>query len=65
MTTNTYSSQWFQLFMPLQSEETTRKEVAFLARQLPLPRYRRILDLCCGFGSHAIGLAALGDGGQP
>ncbi|HEX9038186.1 MAG TPA: class I SAM-dependent methyltransferase [Ktedonobacterales bacterium] len=60
MTTNAYSSQWFQLFMPLQSEEMTAKEVAFLARQLPLPRYRRILDLCCGYGRHALGLAALG-----
>lgn len=60
MTTNGYSSQWFQVFMPLQSEEMTAKEVAFLARQLPLPRYRRILDLCCGYGRHALGLAALG-----
>ncbi len=60
MTTNTYSSQWFQLFMPLQSEEMTQKEVAFLARQLPLPRYARVLDLCCGFGRHALGLAARG-----
>jgi SAM-dependent methyltransferase len=46
--------------MPLQSEEITAKEVAFLARQLPLPRYQRILDLCCGYGRHALGLAALG-----
>ncbi len=60
MTTNAYSSQWFQLFMPLQTEEMTAKEVAFLARQLPLPRYARVLDLCCGYGRHALGLAALG-----
>jgi SAM-dependent methyltransferase len=60
MMTNAYSSQWFQVFMPLQSEEMTAKEVAFLARQLPLPRYRRVLDLCCGYGRHALGLAALG-----
>lgn len=60
MTTNAYSSQWFEVFMPLQSEEMTAKEVAFLARQLPLPRYRRVLDLCCGYGRHALGLAALG-----
>ncbi len=60
MTTNTYSSQWFQLFMPLQSEELTHKEVAFLTRQLPLPRYARVLDLCCGYGRHALGLAAQG-----
>jgi SAM-dependent methyltransferase len=59
-TTNAYSAQWFKLFMPLQTEELTAKEVTFLARQLPLPRYRRVLDLCCGYGRHALGLAALG-----
>jgi SAM-dependent methyltransferase len=60
MTTNTYSSLWFQLFMPLQTEELTQKDVAFLSRQLSLPRYRRILDLCCGYGRHALQLAKLG-----
>jgi SAM-dependent methyltransferase len=57
---NTYSSLWFQLFMPLQTEEWTEKDVAFLARHLPLPRYKRVLDLCCGYGRHAARLAARG-----
>jgi SAM-dependent methyltransferase len=57
---NTYSAQWFRLFMPLQTEELTRREVDFLARQLSLPRHRRVLDLCCGYGRHALGLAARG-----
>ena len=60
MTTNAYSSLWFQLFMPLQAEEGTRKDVAFLARQLPLPRHQRVLDLCCGYGRHALLLAERG-----
>ena len=60
MTTNTYSALWFQLFMPLQTEEWTEKDVAFLARQLPLPRYSRVLDLCCGYGRHALRLAQRG-----
>ncbi len=60
MAANAYSSQWFQLFMPLQSEESTRNDIAFLARQLPLPRYQRVLDLCCGYGRHALGLAGQG-----
>lgn len=60
MPANTYSALWFQLFMPLQSEEMTRKDVAFLARQLPLPRYHRVLDLCCGYGRHALPLAERG-----
>ncbi len=41
MTINAYSPLWLQLFMPLQAEEVTRKDADFLARQLPLPRYRR------------------------
>lgn len=60
MTPNAYSSLWFRLFMPLQSDESTEKDVAFLARQLPLPRYGRLLDLCCGYGRHAMRLAARG-----
>lgn len=60
MTTNTYSPLWFQLFMPLQSEEWTQKDAAFLAHQLPLPRYRRVLDLCCGYGRHALKLTERG-----
>lgn len=56
MATNTYSALWFELFLPLQ-EEWTQHEVAFLTRQLPLPRYRRILDLACGPGRHALELA--------
>lgn len=48
--------------MPLQTEEWARKDVAFLSRQLPLPRYRRLLDLCCGPGRHALRLARQGYG---
>lgn len=60
MTPNAYSSLWFRLFMPLQTDESTEKDVAFLARQLPLPRYGRLLDLCCGYGRHAMRLAERG-----
>jgi len=60
MPANIYSPRWFQLFMPMQTEEWTEKDVAFLARQLPLPSYRRVLDLCCGYGRHAARLAARG-----
>jgi SAM-dependent methyltransferase len=60
MTPNTYSSLWFRLFLPLQTDESTDKDVAFLARQLPLPRYGRLLDLCCGYGRHAMRLAERG-----
>jgi SAM-dependent methyltransferase len=60
MMTNAYSSQWFQLFMPSTEAASTWSDLAFLARQLPLPSYRRVLDICCGYGRHAIGLSAQG-----
>ena len=34
--------------------------MAFLARVLPLPAHRTVLDVCCGSGRHLAGLAALG-----
>ncbi len=57
---NRYSATWFNLFMPTLSTEQTAREVAFLTRQLPLSGYRRVLDLCCGFGRHTIALAEQG-----
>ncbi|HET8844340.1 MAG TPA: class I SAM-dependent methyltransferase [Ktedonobacteraceae bacterium] len=60
MPTNAYSALWFKLFMPLQNEEWTQNDAAFIARQLPLPRYRRVLDLACGQGRHALALAKRG-----
>lgn len=60
METNIYSALWFQLFIPLQTEELTEKDVDFLSRQLPFPRYTRVLDLCCGPGRHALRLARRG-----
>lgn len=38
----------------------TERETEFLARQLPLPEYRHVLDLCCGTGRHAHALARRG-----
>ncbi len=54
---NTYSPTWFELFMqPIQPVQT-EAEAAFLMRHLPLPAYRSVLDLCCGWGRHAQVLA--------
>jgi SAM-dependent methyltransferase len=60
MLSNTYSPMWQRLFLSHPNEDITRLEVGFLARQLPLPTFGRVLDLCCGYGRHAIGLAGLG-----
>lgn len=58
--TNTYSPTWFELFLhPIVSAQTER-EVAFIARQLPQPAHRIVLDLCCGAGRHARLLAQQG-----
>ncbi len=50
---NDYSTTWFELFLASIAPAQTEHEVDFLARQLPPPRYSRVLDLCCGTGRHA------------
>jgi SAM-dependent methyltransferase len=59
-TPNAYSSTWFEQFLRPIPPAQTQREIQFLLPQLPLPRYRRILDLCCGEGRHAGELARLG-----
>jgi 2-polyprenyl-3-methyl-5-hydroxy-6-metoxy-1,4-benzoquinol methylase len=54
------SSVWFRTFLDTIPAAQTSNEVAFLARQLPLPSHPRILDVCCGAGRHARLLAELG-----
>ena len=56
--TNTYSRKWFELFSDTQS--FTELETAFLARNLPDPPFKRVLDLPCGRGRHANALAKRG-----
>lgn len=57
---NTYTPTWFELFMTTLDPAQTERETEFLTRQLPLPEYRRVLDLCCGTGRHAHALARRG-----
>jgi SAM-dependent methyltransferase len=59
-TTNTYSPQWFDLFLKPIAPAQTAAEVAFIARLMPLPAYADVLDLCCGSGRHALPLAERG-----
>ena len=55
-----YSPTWFGLFMDAIDAAQTAREVEFLARQLPLPRHVRVLDVCCGTGRHAAMLVERG-----
>jgi SAM-dependent methyltransferase len=57
---NRYSRTWFESFLDRIPAEVTNSEVAFLERVLPLPNYRRVLDVCCGSGRHAVPLTAAG-----
>lgn len=58
--TNVYSRRWFSTFLETVPPERTELEVAFLERQLPSDRFRRILDLACGSGRHALPLSERG-----
>ncbi len=57
---NEFSDTWFEVFLDSIDPAQTDIEVDFLVRQLPLPRYERVVDLCCGSGRHARPLAARG-----
>jgi SAM-dependent methyltransferase len=60
MRENRYSPTWFEFFLRRIPPEQTRREVEFLARQLPLPAFANVLDICCGEGRHAAGISRLG-----
>jgi SAM-dependent methyltransferase len=57
---NDYSHQWFEVFLDTMPGEWTGAEVDGVRRRLPLPGFRRVLDVCCGPGRHAAPLARAG-----
>ena len=60
MRANAYSPTWFELFLRRIPPEQTRHESDFLARHLPLPAFRNLLDICCGEGRHAAEMSSRG-----
>lgn len=60
MLSNIYSPTWFRTFLEGYSPSQTRVEIDFLARNLPLPTFRDVLDICCGTGRHSVPLAQRG-----
>ena len=57
---NVYSREWFEFFHVGIDEERTNRETAFVASCAALPKFRRVLDVCCGMGKHARALSVLG-----
>ena len=58
--TNFYSREWYETFLESIPVDTTRAEVAFVVRHLPVNSFPAVLDLCCGPGRHASALAKCG-----
>ena len=57
---DSFTPFWFETFLDTIPEEMTQSEIDFVARHLPPKVYPYLLDIACGSGRHADGLAALG-----
>lgn len=57
---NSFTPTWFETYLKTYADYVTEAELDFVTRQLPLPQYRAVLDLCCGNGRLSIPLAAQG-----
>jgi SAM-dependent methyltransferase len=50
---NAYSHRWFKYFHIGIAENRTTREIDFICACAPLPRFRKVVDMCCGMGRHA------------
>ena len=55
-----FDEDYLKIYRPQLTEERNRQETEFIAGALDLPHGATVLDLACGFGRHAIGMAKLG-----
>ncbi len=55
-----FDDDYLRIYRPTFTAERTAAEVGFIADLLALPRGATVLDLACGFGRHAIGMAGRG-----
>ncbi|MBV9690360.1 MAG: class I SAM-dependent methyltransferase [Ktedonobacteraceae bacterium] len=55
-----FGEDYLRIYTPFFSEEKTLREVDGISKLLNLPVGSSILDLCCGYGRHAIPLAQRG-----
>ncbi|MDH5402753.1 MAG: class I SAM-dependent methyltransferase [Candidatus Heimdallarchaeota archaeon] len=56
---NTYSNSWYELFL-VEDKEKLKKEIEFITRQIPISKFKTILDVACASGRHSKSLDALG-----
>lgn len=55
-----FDDDYLKIYRPQFKPERTAAETRFIAESLALSAAGEVLDLACGFGRHAIGMAALG-----
>jgi SAM-dependent methyltransferase len=55
-----FDDDYLLIYRPMFSEEVTTRETGFIEAALALPAGARLLDLACGFGRHATGMARRG-----
>jgi len=55
-----FDDDYLRIYRPQFTEERTAAEVDFLSSALAAPHGAEVLDLACGFGRHAIGMARRG-----
>jgi len=55
-----FDDDYLRIYRPMFTEETTGAEVGFIAGALGLHPGSAVLDLACGYGRHAVGVARQG-----
>ena len=55
-----FDEDYLKIYQPQLTDERSRMETEFIAGALDLPHGAAVLDLACGVGRHAIGMAKLG-----
>lgn len=55
-----FDDDYLRIYRPQFIPELTQAETRFIAASLAVPEGGEVLDLACGFGRHAIGMAQLG-----